>query len=53
MVATFRAARWNWKEVKDEATEEAQEAEKQQEEDTEDAFHPQDPIQEAVAKGQE
>ena len=53
MVATFRAARWNWKETKDEVTEEVQEAQKRQGEDVDDPFHPQDPIQEAVAKEQE
>ena len=50
LVATFRAARWNWKEVKDEVTDEVQRSEKQQDEDTEDAFHPQDPIQEVAEK---
>ena len=53
MVATFRAARWNWKETKDEATEDEQQAEKQQEEDTDDPFHPQDPVQEAAEREQQ
>ena len=39
MVATFRAARWNWKETSDEVTEETQQAEKQKEEDTDHPFH--------------
>ena len=53
LVATFRAAKWNWKEASDEVTEEVQQQEKEKEEDTEDAFRPQDPIQKAVAKEQE
>ena len=44
MLATFRAVNRNWKEVVDEATEETQKEE--EEKDTDDAFHPQDPIPE-------
>ena len=44
MVATFKAANRNWKEFTDEATEEVAKEEKEKEKDTEDAFHPQDPV---------
>jgi hypothetical protein len=46
-VATFKAAKWNWEEAKDEADDEKVEVvlgrEKDHEEDPEDAFFPQDP----------
>ena len=44
MIATFKAANRNWKEFTDEATEEVQKEEKEKEKDTEDVFHPQDPV---------
>jgi hypothetical protein len=43
MIATFRAANRNWKEVPDEADEKVQQKEQEKEEETEDASHEQDP----------
>ena len=53
MIATFKAVNGNWKEVPDEATEEVQKEEKEKEKDTEDAFHPQDPVPENESAPQE
>ena len=44
MIATFKAVNRNWKEVTDKVTEEVQKEEKEKENDTEDAYHPQDPV---------
>ena len=46
MVATLRAVNRTWQESPDEANEEKQNQEKEKEEDTEDVFHPQDPVPE-------
>ena len=53
MVATFKAVNRNWKESNDEATEEVQRAEEEKEKETDDAFHPQDPIPESESVPQE
>jgi hypothetical protein len=53
MVATFKAVNRNWKESTDEATEEVQKAEKEKEKDTDDAFHPQDPVPGSESVSQE
>ena len=53
MIATFKAARGNWKESQDEVTEEKQKAEEEKEKDTEDPFHPQDPVIEVKSDEQD
>ena len=53
MVATFKAVNRNWKESTDEATEEVQRAEEEKEKETDDAFHPQDPVPEKENQPQE
>ena len=53
LVAAFKAAKENWKEPSDEATEEKQKTEAEKEKDTDDPFHPQDPAQEQVKENVE
>ena len=53
LVATFEASRWNWKETSDEATEEKQRTEVEKEKDTDDPFHPQDPVQGEAKESEE
>jgi hypothetical protein len=53
LIATFKAARGNWKEPQDEVTVEQQKAEEEKEKETEDPFHPQDPVIEVKNDEQE
>ena len=51
VVSTFFS--FPWQETQDEADEEKQKQEKEKENDTEDAFHPEDPVQEVETKASE